>query len=238
MRMLAKRNIAAADAGMALPSFSEETLNGKCDCNTCTGGQFNGELNLKPGSQYYMLLIGQGKGAKLEFIPSVEAKTNKGQATGSKPVNTVASTVNKDPNSADLVQRFINQKQLDQLEAGESIMLKTVKFEHRSTKLLEESAPDLDRLCKFMKMNPKVKIEIQGHVDGSSKTAISKEEEKYALTLSEGRAKTVKDHLVKNGIDTHRITYKGYGTSGMVYFGNLEDYIRYNRRVEVKILEK
>ena len=77
-----------------------------------------------------------------------------------------------------------------------------------------------------------------GHVDGSGKSSASKSEEAFALKLSEGRANAIRDYLVKAGIEASRVSYKGYGTSGMVYFGNIAEYITYNRRVAVKILEK
>jgi outer membrane protein OmpA-like peptidoglycan-associated protein len=212
LKMLAKRDLAPAEAGFALPSFSQEVMNGKCDCNSCTGGKFSDELKLEPGTRYYFLVLGEGKGVKIGFIPPPAAKT------GMDNKSTLSATSSSDP-----LQRLVNQKPFEQLEAGESVMLKSVTFDHRSTKLAEESDPDLERLYKFMKNYPKAKIEIQGHVDGGGKSSTSKAEEDFALKLSEERAKAVKDYLVKRGIGGSRIAYKGYGTSQMVYFGNIEN---------------
>lgn len=230
-KMLAKRNLSAAEAGFSLPAFSEEAINGKCDCNACTGGKFNEELNLKPGTVYYFLIIGQGKNVKIDFIPPVEK-------AGNKPGKTSASGNDTAIGSIDLVQRFLFQKPLDDLKPGESIMLKSVNFEHATTQLMKESYLDLERVYKYMKQNPKAKIEVQGHVDGSGTKTVNKKEEEFAMKLSEGRAKVIRDYLVKKGIEASRITYKGYGSSEMVYFGNIENYLKYNRRVVVKVLEK
>lgn len=228
--LLAKRNISSAGSGFELPSLSEEVMNGKCDCHSCTGGKFSEEL--QQGSVYYLLVIGKGKDIKLGFIPLA----TQGAAGGNDPQE--ATVTGNAPSGTDPLQKFINQKSLEQLNAGESIMLKSVNFKHRSTQLMEDSYIDLERVYKYMNQYSKAKIEVQGHVDGSGRKGAGKAEEEFAMKLSEGRAKAIRDYLVRKGIDASRIVYKGYGTSEMVYFGNDEDYLKYNRRVVVKILEK
>ena len=63
-----------------------------------------------------------------------------------------------------------------------------------------------------MKSNSKVKIEISGHTD-------SKGSAEYNQKLSENRAKTVVDYLVKASIATDRLTFKGYGKEQDIIFG-------------------
>ena len=52
--------------------------------------------------------------------------------------------------------------------------------------------------------NPYLEIEVAGHTDAKG----SKE---YNLTLSETRAKNVMDYLILQGVESSKLTFKGYG---------------------------
>lgn len=57
-----------------------------------------------------------------------------------------------------------------------------------------------------LKLNPSLTVEIQGHTDSMGSAS-------YNQNLSERRAKSVQQHLVKNGINASRMTTKGFGES-------------------------
>jgi outer membrane protein OmpA-like peptidoglycan-associated protein len=56
----------------------------------------------------------------------------------------------------------------------------------------------------FLKQNQTVEVEIAGHTD-------SKGSDDYNINLSQGRSQSVVDYLISQGIDSYRLTAKGYG---------------------------
>jgi outer membrane protein OmpA-like peptidoglycan-associated protein len=82
-----------------------------------------------------------------------------------------------------------------------------------------------------MVANPTLKIELAGHTDDVGN-------DEYNQKLSEERAKAAVDYLVKQGIASDRLTYKGYGES-MPYVANDSEFNRQlNRRTEAKIISR
>lgn len=86
----------------------------------------------------------------------------------------------------------------------EKYIPKNILFEKSKSIMLAESAPELDRLAGFLLRNPKYKLHIEGHTDHIGNAAKNQ-------TLSEQRAQTVANYLIGKGIDSQRITSKGYG---------------------------
>nr|MBP6575558.1 OmpA family protein [Flavobacteriales bacterium] len=56
------------------------------------------------------------------------------------------------------------------------------------------------------------------------------------LTLSDQRAKAVRDHVIAQGIDAARITAKGYGETKPTATNDTEEGRALNRRTEVTVL--
>ncbi len=115
---------------------------------------------------------------------------------------------------------------LQPIERGASFVLNNIFFDFNSADLKDESKPELDRLVKFLKKNPRIKITLAGHTD-----IVGTEE--YNQKLSERRAKAVADYLIKNGIDPLRINTVGYGSRKPVAPNDTEEGRAKNRRVEV-----
>src|SRR3989304_50750 len=85
------------------------------------------------------------------------------------------------------------------------ILLEDVHFDLDKATLTKEAQTILKRNIQVLKENPNVKIRIQGHT-----SAIATEE--YNQKLSERRAKSVEEFLVKEGGIVHdRLTQIGYG---------------------------
>jgi OmpA-OmpF porin, OOP family len=117
------------------------------------------------------------------------------------------------------------------IEVGQSVELKNVFFKQGTFQLMPESYPELDRLATILQDNPNMEIELGGHTDNQGDA--SKD-----LKLSQDRVKTVKDYLVNKGIDSKRITGKGYGGTKPIASNAKEETRKLNRRVEVKITKK
>ena len=123
--------------------------------------------------------------------------------------------------------------ELEKLAPGKKLVLEQIKFEQDSDEFLPISLPALKRLLDFMAVNDNVRIEIQGHVNapGFKNTAKIK-------TLSESRAKAVRDFLKENGIEGDRMEVMGYGNTQMLYEKPANRYEEEaNRRVEIKIID-
>jgi OOP family OmpA-OmpF porin len=134
-----------------------------------------------------------------------------------------------DIQSIDMNRLEMNFK-LQPIEVGAVVNLKSVLFEMGSITLLEESYSELNVIVDFLKSNPKVEIELEGHTDNRGDT-------KKNLVLSQQRVDKIKSYLVSKGISARRIKGKGYGGSQPIATNNTEEARRLNRRVEFRILK-
>ena len=114
-----------------------------------------------------------------------------------------------------------------EIKKGNRKTLSQINFKRSSTELTEQSIPYLENLLHIFKEND-VKVIIEGHTDNSG-------DYKLNVKLSKDRANTIKDYLIKKGIERNRIKIKGYGPSKPRYSNQSEELRRLNRRVELYI---
>lgn len=116
------------------------------------------------------------------------------------------------------------------LKRGDKVVLNNLNFKGGTTTLLEESEPVLRELLKIMWDNPKLKIQVQGHICCQD----DKEHE-----ISGARARLVWRYLKKNGISKDRVSHKDFGgTAPLWSIPETTDCEReQNRRVEIEIIE-
>ena len=103
-----------------------------------------------------------------------------------------------------------------------------VEFETNSAKIKPVSYPVLDNAIKTLKDWGDSNVEVAGHTD---KRDTSKAD--YNQNLSEKRAKSVSDYLIKHGIDAKRLTAKGYGFDNPIAENDPKEGNKANRRVEL-----
>jgi outer membrane protein OmpA-like peptidoglycan-associated protein len=121
---------------------------------------------------------------------------------------------------------------LSMLPVGKIVILRNVYFEFDKTVFTKESLPELEDLTNLLSSNPSLKIEIGGHTD-----ALGNPE--YNNILSQNRAKAVVSYLTSKGIDSSRLSYKGYGEHIPLASNDDEDEGReLNRRTEFKVIER
>lgn len=120
---------------------------------------------------------------------------------------------------------------LEPIKMGAEMNFYNIYFETDSFRILPQSIPELQNLVMFLKNNPTLKVEIQGHTDNTGS-------EQKNQKLSELRAKSVLEFLVKNHIDKSRLNAKGYGMSYPVASNNTPEGKRKNRRTTIKIISK
>ncbi len=137
---------------------------------------------------------------------------------------------------------------LEELRSGDKLVLEHIHFYPNTYALREESQGELDRLLAYMRENDDVRIEIQGHTNGSRDIKKTNNQLKHgsawnfqgtAKELSLQRAEMIADHLTDNGIDERRIETTGKGGLDMLvpYPKNMNDVMK-NIRVEIHILPR
>jgi OmpA-OmpF porin, OOP family len=115
------------------------------------------------------------------------------------------------------------------IEEDQVVRLNNLFFEGRTSVLLKESFPELNRFAEFLKINKKLTIELAGHTDNEGKA-----DEDRKLSLE--RAQKVADYLISKGIKADRILVKGYGQEQPIGFNMSEEGREMNMRVEFKVL--
>ena len=83
------------------------------------------------------------------------------------------------------------------------VRIENIFFEFDRWQLMPESKPALDELYKLLMDNPHVTIEISAHTDRKGTDA-------YNEKLSQRRAQSVVDYLIRAGIEEERLTAHGY----------------------------
>lgn len=94
-------------------------------------------------------------------------------------------------------------------KSGDLIKLKNIYFFNNSAKTVPKSEPVLYELVCAMNDNPRLIIEIQGHICCKRPDEVE--------VISTARAKAIYNYLIKNKIDRNRMTFKGYGVSKPVH---------------------
>ncbi len=108
--------------------------------------------------------------------------------------------------------------------------INTINFDFGSAKIKPESYDYLDKLAKILKQTG-ANIKVNGHTDNKGKDT-------YNLKLSQDRAKSVVEYLVKQGIEKEKLTSEGFGFHRPLTDNDTEEHRAMNRRVEFEILEE
>ena len=114
--------------------------------------------------------------------------------------------------------------------------MKNILYDFDRASLRPESIVELDRLVVILTEHAAIKVEISSHTD-------SKGTDTYNQRLSQRRAQSVIDYLIKKGITKSRLVASGYGEAKPVAPNKLPngddnpDGRQQNRRTEFKVLE-
>jgi outer membrane protein OmpA-like peptidoglycan-associated protein len=100
-----------------------------------------------------------------------------------------------------------------------------ITFDIGKATLLPQSMGVLNDVSKFLKANPSINMEIDGHTDNTGAAAKN-------LTLSQQRANAVEAQLITMGIDASRLTTKGFGSTVPIASNDTPEGQANNRRVE------
>jgi outer membrane protein OmpA-like peptidoglycan-associated protein len=118
---------------------------------------------------------------------------------------------------------------LTKAEAGSMLLLENVNFKRGTAELEGESTEaSLSDLAKFLVENPQVTIRINGHTDNVGDPGLNKQ-------LSLERAGSVRDFLVKKGVNFEKLRISGWGGTRPIASNATEAGRAKNRRVELAV---
>jgi outer membrane protein OmpA-like peptidoglycan-associated protein len=109
--------------------------------------------------------------------------------------------------------------------------LNNIFFDFNKWDLKPESFFEIDRLARFLEINPDLRIVIAAHTDDIGS-------DEYNFDLSNKRARSVMDYLIQKKIDRSRLEHLGYGESRPAVPNDSDDNRAKNRRVEFRLAEE
>ncbi|QMU29363.1 OmpA family protein [Adhaeribacter radiodurans] len=118
---------------------------------------------------------------------------------------------------------------LDPIAKGASAVLNNLFFSTGKYQLEPKSKTELNKIIDFLTANNQVKIEIAGHTDDVGNDTDNQ-------VLSDKRARSVYDYLVKQGVKKERISAVGYGETKPLHPNTSEENRQQNRRIELRVL--
>ena len=88
----------------------------------------------------------------------------------------------------------------------QTIVLDDILYDLNKTNLRPESMKSLNVLVEFMKKYPNIRVGIYSHTD-------FRDTDERNMILSQGRAESCVNYLIANGVDSARLSAKGFGES-------------------------
>lgn len=118
-----------------------------------------------------------------------------------------------------------------QYEPAKTYVLKDLLFDTGMATIKSNSYKVLDDLAELLINKKSMIIEIDGHTDNVGNADDN-------LKLSQNRANTVRNYLIKKGVEPNRITALGFGDTKPIADNATQQGKQLNRRTEVKILKE
>ncbi len=189
-------------------------------------------------SQYRDTGIGAGAGALLGALAG--AATSKGKNRGSRMLAGAAIGgvlgggvgAYMDHQEAQLRQQMqgtgVDVQRNPQTGAVDLIMPGAITFATARSDINPSFAGTLSQLAQTLNANPQQTITVRGYTDNVGNAA-------YNQQLSQDRANSVSNYLIRNGVAASRLQAVGYGMSNPVADNSTEAGRSQNRRVELSI---
>lgn len=184
------------------------------------------------------------KNLKTKEITHVRVDSETGSYAGvvaAKPGQDVIVTVKK--KNAAFTSKYVSSTELmgskqveaplslATLEIGREYKLNDINFESNSYQLDQTSRSVIDEFILYLKDNPALKADIQGHTDNVGNPSDNQR-------LSHNRAKTVYDYVLSKGISASRVSFHGYGETRPIISNSTEEGRAKNRRTVFVITSK
>jgi outer membrane protein OmpA-like peptidoglycan-associated protein len=118
---------------------------------------------------------------------------------------------------------------------GQSFVLNNIYYDYDKWDIRLDAARELDRVVQLINDNPHLSFELSAHTDARGSIP-------YNLVLSDARANSAVNYLIRRGADPARIQAMGYGEERLVNACrdgvkcNEEEH-QANRRTEFKVVK-
>jgi OOP family OmpA-OmpF porin len=106
-----------------------------------------------------------------------------------------------------------------------------VNFDFDSADISANAYPELNNIVDILRANPNMQITLEGHTDSVGP-------ESYNLGLSERRAKSVMNYLVRKGTTANRLSSAGFGETRPIEDNKSDSGRAANRRVDLNITSR
>jgi len=147
-----------------------------------------------------------------------------GVFTERRPISTHKQRLSKD---------YDEEFRLKRVVVDLPVVIENIYYDLDSWEIRADAAAELNKVAQLFIDNPGLSFELGSHTD-------SRASDSYNLLLSDMRAKSAVDYLVRNGVPANRITGRGYGERKLV--NHCQDNVecseeehQANRRTEFKV---
>ena len=127
--------------------------------------------------------------------------------------NTDEVTVSVANDNGKTIVPIVLEKTIKKLKAGDDLAkalnIKMIYFDLDKFTVRPDAMLELSKILDAMEQNPNMKIDIRSHTD-------SRQSHSYNQKLSERRAQSSMEWLIKNGIHPSRLTAEGYGENQLI----------------------
>ncbi len=139
-----------------------------------------------------------------------------------------AAGTNAERDQALIAQQEMKLKELNakKTERGLVITLGDVLFSTNKAQLESGGMRNVQKLADFLKQYPQYKVLVEGYTDSTGSDSLNQE-------LSDRRANAVRTALIDKGINSDRVTTRGYGKAFPVASNDTAASRQLNRRVEI-----
>ncbi len=111
-------------------------------------------------------------------------------------------------------------------DPGNVLSRRVFYFAYDSNDVSEQDIELIKHHGRYLAMNPKAKLRLEGHAD-------ERGTREYNIALGERRARAVRELLLYEAAGEEQITVISYGEEKPVAFGQDEESMQMNRRVEI-----
>ena len=178
---------------------------------TTEDARFNFRVYAEEG---YILL-----GEKTDYFSTRKDFSTVGKSVDRKTLTEFITNVN-----------FETKIMMERIVLEKPIVLNNIYYDLDKADIRPDAMPVLDSLVNIMNDNPEIFIELGSHTD-------SRADDAYNMSLSQRRAKSAVDYIIRKGVAPERIVAKGYGeTQLIVSNAKTEEEHQRNRRTEFKVL--
>lgn len=182
------------------------------------------------GNEKYLIIGSKHFQDYLDIISKNPEKYDHRERTHSKySINYTIDNIYLEEINGIPINEFIVE--MDSLKVDETLILDKLYFDFGTAHIKEESAPFLLQLTDYLRTNKAVRIQIAGHTDNIGT-------EEFNANLSLERASAVSSFLRCEGISEDRIEIIGFGSKQAIADNDTELGQQFNRRVEIKIINR